>query len=134
MELLKEKKPLKLSALVISATIITIIMTASITSHSSEGEEDYFVCAGKLLDVISSVRILVNTVDNLDYQKSKLLQCDDTVSDCERIASKVLLDTQILEADIENTKEQFLNTIDFCLNVSKNDTVTHENLSNNSDK
>lgn len=134
MKLFKEKKPLKLLALATSATIITIIMTASITSHSSEGEEDYFVCAGKLLDVISSVRILVNTVDNLDYQKSKLLQCDDTVSNCDRIASSVSVDTQNLETDIENTKKQFLNTIDFCLNVSKNDSEIHENLSNNSDK
>ncbi len=89
----------------------------SYVSHSNQQQNDYFTCAGQLLDVISNVRALVNTVDDLDYKYSALTQCDPTIVNCERVRNEIKLSKQTFESEILHSKQLFIKTVDFCLDA-----------------
>ena len=110
MEAIKPHKPY----LLISSVVIIFTLSFSVFGSSQE-ESDYFTCAGKLLETISDVRVLVNVVDEVDYKNSALEQCDPNVVNCERVKNEVIASKNALEQELLKTKQRFLQTIDYCL-------------------
>ncbi|MGB3726965.1 MAG: hypothetical protein WA981_14505 [Glaciecola sp.] len=95
-----------------------LLTTVSLSSNGSQDESAYFRCAGKLLNMVSDIRILANAVDDIDYLQSKLAQCDSVFSDCDKLASEIESDVLRLNLEITQTKQRFLSATNFCLNVN----------------